>query len=225
LEPLQRLGGFFKVEECCRGEADFATDCIVSDIDDTLFNTSGCLPIPLAFVNTFIKYPKPIKGMPELFHLVKSELSRARFWYISASPYNVFPYFRSKLSLSGYPTGNTIIPSWKEALLIYSVKSAYIYKIECIERLQWFYSSYKVICFGDSLMKDPEVYGEIFRRHHNWMFIILIRIIGSKNHYRNREARFRKAFTAVPVESYYVYREPEEASIFLKKCIARMIRH
>jgi phosphatidate phosphatase APP1 len=183
--------------------------CIISDIDDTLFRTSTeCLPMLSAFINTFLKHPKSIDGMPELYRLIQLELSRTRFWYISTSPYNIFPYFRSRLSLAQYPNGNMVIPSWKEALLIHSLGLVYIYKIACIEKLHRYYSSRKVVCFGDSLMKDPEVYGEIYRRYPDWVFIILIRMVGSESLYRNSRPRFQKAFTGVPTNMYYIFQKP-----------------
>jgi Uncharacterized conserved protein (DUF2183) len=43
----------------------------------------------------------------------------------------------------------------------------------------------KVILIGDTLVKDPEVYGEIYRKYPDWVLTILIRMTGDECLYRN----------------------------------------
>ena len=100
------------------------------------------------------------------------------------------PYFRSNFSLIDYPNGEIVIPiTWKKAVHIHLTGSVYQYKLECIDRLYAHFSSRKLICLGDTLMKDPEVYGEIYRRYPGWVALIFIRIVGRKGSYRNSGAR------------------------------------
>jgi phosphatidate phosphatase APP1 len=191
--------------------------CVISDIDDTLFNTSiGCIPELSAFLNTFLKHPQPINGMPELYRLIQRKMFSPCFWYVSASPYNFFPYFRSNLSLEEYPNGEVLIPTWKEALKIYVLGSTYRYKLECLEKLRQYRdnSSRALICIGDTFMHDPEVYGELYRRYPDWIFIILIRVVGKRDLWRNSGVRLDKAFNMVPSGLYHVFRDPDELNIY-----------
>lgn len=194
--------------------------CIISDIDDTVLETStGYLPVLSAFFHTFLKHPKPVKGMPELYRIIQLSLPQPRFWYISASPYKLFPYFRSRTSLKEYPNGNVVLPSREESFRIYLTRSVYKYKLECLEKLYHYYSARRIVLIGDSLMKDPEIYGEIYRRHPQWIIGILIRIVGQEHAYRNSIVRFEKSFAEVPFELCYIFRKPGELNVYLNNIL------
>jgi phosphatidate phosphatase APP1 len=64
-------------------------------------------------------------------------------------------------------------------------------------------------------MKDPEVYGEIYRRYPEWVCLILIRLVGKKNEYKNSTVRFQKAFNQVPVNIYRIFQKPCELTVHL----------
>jgi phosphatidate phosphatase APP1 len=194
--------------------------CVISDIDDTILNTStSYLPKLSALVNTFFWHPKPIDNMPELYRLIQMHSPRPRFWYISASPYNIFPFFRSPPALKTYPNGNIVIPEWRDVVRIHLTRSTYHYKLQCMENLHQCYSSYKVILIGDTLMKDPEVYGEIYRKYPDWVLTILIRMTGDECLYRNSRIRFLEAFAMVPTHLYYPFRRPCELIAYLDNLI------
>jgi hypothetical protein len=190
--------------------------CVVSDIDDTMLNTSiGCLPKLSALINTFLKHPQSVNGMPDFYNYIQVNLLHPRFWYISASPYSIMPCFRSPFSLKDYPSGEIIVPTWKKAVQILLMGSVFQYKVECIDRLYAHCSSHKLICLGDTLMKDPEVYGEIYRRYPDQVILIFIRIVGRKGSYRNSMERFAKAFAMVPGNIYHIFTEPCELNVRL----------
>jgi phosphatidate phosphatase APP1 len=183
--------------------------CIISDIDDTLVATSsGRFPKVSAILNTFLRHPKSIDGMPDMYRNIQQSLKRARFWYISVSPYKAFPILRSPINLGQYPNGNIVIPSWKQAFQIHlgRIGSGLKFKILCIEKLHKYYASHKLICVGDSLRDDPEIYGEVYRRYPEWVRMIFIRITGK----RNSKERFQQAFSGVPVNKYKTFQDPWE---------------
>jgi phosphatidate phosphatase APP1 len=188
---------------------------VVSDIDDTLFETSAArFRRFTAFWNTFFRYPKVVKDMPTLYNLIHLRF-KPEFWYISASPYNLFPYCRSRISLDPYPTGHATLPTRAEAVRIYTTTSVFVYKTQCIEQLCEHLLSPSILLLGDSLMRDPEVYGEIYRRYLHWRVVILIRMIGDQRARRNSSTRFQKAFTEVPANNYHLFEKPAELNHFL----------
>lgn len=187
--------------------------CIISDVDDTLFHTSsGIVPCISAFIHTFLIHPEPIEGMPDLFHILQHTLPRSSFCYISASPHKLLP-FRT-LSIAEFPMGKVSTPSFKEALCIYLQGSLRNFKMTCVEEINRSYPSSNLLLFGDSLMRDPEIYGEVYRKHPDRVFSILIR------KYKNVERkarRFERAFKNVPSESYCVFETYSELILYLQR--------
>jgi hypothetical protein len=66
-------------------------------------------------------------------------------------------------------------------------------------------------------MGDPEVYGEIYRRHPDSRMLIFILMVGSKDSYRNSKERFAKAFAMVSANIYRIFAEPLRAECTLKR--------
>lgn len=94
----------------------FATStgwAIISDIDDTIKKTMTASPLGI-LRTTFIEEPVPIQGMPELYSLIKSSLKNPPFWYLSASPYNLYPFLR-EFREAHYPPGSMFLreASWR----------------------------------------------------------------------------------------------------------------
>src|SRR2546423_7088194 len=66
---------------------------IISDIDDTIKETMASSLVGV--LKTFLKEPKPISDMREFYHHLKSRLLDPPFWYVSASPYNLYLFLRN----------------------------------------------------------------------------------------------------------------------------------
>lgn len=198
---------------------------VISDIDDTIKVTltdhvSGALK------TTFLDDPTPIKGMPELYWHMNTALNNPPFWYLSASPYNLYPFlhdFRDK----HYPRGTLELrnASWQNVLhFIESVsRGTREYKIgKMEERIFKYWPKRRFVCLGDSTQSDPEVYGEMCRRHPGWIGAVFIRRVkdvvepgdgvlpGRSDEERNKSERFEKAFEGVSKDVWYVFDEPEE---------------
>ena len=198
---------------------------VVSDIDDTIKVTltdhvSGVLK------TTFLDEPEAIKGMPELYWHMNDVLENPPFWYLSASPYNLYPFlhdFRDRY----YPRGTLElrIASWQNLMhFLESInKGTQEYKIEKMEeRIFKYWPKRKLVCIGDSTQSDPEVYGEIERRHPEWVGAIFIRRVtgvvepgdglvpGRGDEERNANDRFEKAFSGVDRAKWYVFDDPRD---------------
>jgi phosphatidate phosphatase APP1 len=184
---------------------------IISDVDDTILE-SFTRSFFFFLLNSFIINPKKVKGMPQVYSYMQRKLINIRFWYISASPYNIFPYVRSFHNISSYPQGDVVLPTKRQILsfLFSTSEQIYRYKFCAIEYIHTIYSPQNVVCIGDSVQEDPEIYGDIYRRRPCWVQAIFIRIVGDECDYRNSLARFRKAFSEIPTTIWYTFRSPDE---------------
>src|ERR1700761_7956018 len=82
---------------------------VISDIDDTIIQTQTSSFCRL-LMHTFLSHPEDIEGMPQLFAYITEVLANCQFWYISATPYNLLPYFRSPPNITAYSLGEIILP-------------------------------------------------------------------------------------------------------------------
>lgn len=114
---------------------------------------------------TFVNEPKPVPGMPELYKDLDNTLPEDTPWfYLSASPYNLYPFlrqFRDKY----YPTGTMILrdSSWKTiaGLLSALTMGTEEYKVDRMKKIHSWLPQRKMILIGDSTQSDPEAYGEL----------------------------------------------------------------
>ncbi|KAI1813833.1 hypothetical protein GGS20DRAFT_577316 [Poronia punctata] len=189
---------------------------IVSDIDDTIKITQTSDPIGI-LRTTFLDEPQPAPGMPELYKHINSLLRDTSAWfYLSASPYNLYPFLR-EFRDQHFPHGTIILrdSSWMsvQGLLTTLTLGTEEYKVDRLEKMHSWLPRRKMIFIGDSTQSDPEAYGEIYRRHPEWVKVILIRkvediaAIGIED--KNDPERFEKAFKDVPREAWHVFSDPE----------------
>lgn len=63
--------------------------------------------------NTFVNIPAHTPGVPDLYRAVRDAVSTEQhpspFFYISASPYNLYPFLRKFLMDANYPGGQIIL--------------------------------------------------------------------------------------------------------------------
>ncbi|KAL9084404.1 MAG: hypothetical protein Q9159_005238 [Coniocarpon cinnabarinum] len=198
---------------------------VISDIDDTIKVTltdhvAGILK------STFLDKPQPITGMPELYRHMSDTLKRPPFWYLSASPYNLYQFlhdFRDQY----YPRGTLELrnASWHNVdNFLRSVnKGTQEYKVDKMEQnIYRLWPKRKFICLGDSTQTDPEAYAEMAKKHPGWIRKIFIRraknvvepgddiLPGRGDEERNRPERFAKAFEGLSKDLWYVFDDPAE---------------
>lgn len=134
------------------------------DVDDTIKITMTSDPVGIV-EETFCNEPRPVPGMPELYRHVQSLLPEDTPWfYLSASPYNLYPFirdFRDKY----YPPGTLILRdfSWKTVagLLSALTMGTEEYKADRMKKVNGWFPKRKMIVIGDSTQSDPEAYGEV----------------------------------------------------------------
>ncbi|KAF7597496.1 hypothetical protein BBP40_003743 [Aspergillus hancockii] len=185
---------------------------VISDIDDTIKYTKTSESTGI-LRTTFVEEPRPIAGMSELYSHIERELAPA-WYYVSASPYNLYPFLRSFIHAHFSP-GTLVLrdSSWldiSELVKSFTVNTME-YKVEQIEKIRRRFPQRKVICIGDSTQKDPEAYAAIYKKHANWIHAIWIRKVTDVPHLeeQNSPERFERAFQGIPDRVWKVFEEPQ----------------
>lgn len=187
---------------------------IVSDIDDTIKRTmtmdsTGILR------TTFVDEPEPIPGMPELYAHLRHALCNPPFWYLSASPYNLYPFLKHFRN-AYYPGGTLVLreSSWMSiaGLLRNLTVGTESYKVDRLEKIHAAFPHRRFLLIGDSTQSDPEAYGEVCRRHPEWAVKVFVRRVtdAAVDEKKNAPDRFEKAFEGVPRDRWFVFDDPVE---------------
>ncbi|KAF2642174.1 actin filament organization protein-like protein App1-like protein [Massarina eburnea CBS 473.64] len=189
---------------------------IISDIDDTIKKTLTASPVGI-LKTTFAEEPEPIPGMPELYAHIKNKLDNPPFWYLSASPYNLYPFLR-QFRDQYYPPGSLILreASWMNlaGFLANLTQGTQAYKVSRMDKVYEWFPKRRFVCIGDSTQKDPEAYAEMYRKHPKWIKAIYIRkvmgVAEMDEQGKNSEERFEMAFEGVPRAVWRVFVDPGE---------------
>lgn len=201
---------------------------IISDIDDTIKITQTTSPLGILH-NTFcVENPLPVQGMPELYANLKTKLDNPPFLYLSASPYNLYPFLRSFRS-AHFPPGPLILrdASWQNlgGLISSLSQGTQEYKSARIAKIHSWLPQRKVILIGDSTQSDPEAYGACARDFPGWVGAIFIRkvtgIAGMDEEAKNGDGRFEKAFEGVERGVWSVFEDPKEVAEGVERLVGR----
>ncbi|KAL0946118.1 hypothetical protein HGRIS_012383 [Hohenbuehelia grisea] len=186
-----------------------------SHIDDTV-KVTGTLDKKKLIQTTLIDDPEPVAGMPEVYASLKKSLTTSSpptFVYVSGSPFQLYPFLRSfisdKFSESKGPIllQNLTITDIPSVINFANSDGIQAYKLSMIERLHGFYSKKKFLTIGDSTQKDPETYGDAFRKFGgDFVACIWIRKVDGGD---NSDQRFETAFKAVPKERFRLYEDKD----------------
>lgn len=137
---------------------------ISTDIDDTIKVTMTSDPIGI-LRSTFVDSPTPCDGMPELYEFLHAAIKETSpFFYLSASPYNLYPFLR-EFRQRYYPPGTIILRDSSfmslPGLLSQLTLGTGEYKVDRMKKIHSWLPKRNMICIGDSTQADPESYGEM----------------------------------------------------------------
>ncbi|KAJ4389553.1 hypothetical protein N0V93_007023 [Gnomoniopsis smithogilvyi] len=159
---------------------------------------------------------------------IKSQITSASpFFYLSASPYNLYPFLR-EFRNNYFPHGQLILrdASWMSlpGLISTFTLGTQEYKTDRIKKIYQWLPRKKFIVVGDSTQTDPEAYSEAYRTYGpKWIRLILIRkvtgvaTIGIDE--KNKAERFEKAFEGVPRNVWHVFEEPAECYQLIRDAV------
>jgi phosphatidate phosphatase APP1 len=134
----------------------------VLDIDDTT-KISDVLNRLKLLRHTFLdKHGQPVPGMPELYRSLEERLCKPTFFYLSASPWQLYLFLLDFIR-TNYPFGQIILRDMSFVELSSFVATLTIgtqeYKEDEMEKIHQWFPKKQFICIGDSAQTDPEAYG------------------------------------------------------------------
>lgn len=180
----------------------------VSDIDDTVKITQ-VRDRKAMIANTFMAPFQAVPGMAGLYAGWIDRASGDHLHFVSSSPWQLYPALRALLDQAGFPPASFTLKRIR--LKDRSVAALFAdpreTKPAAIERLLEAHAERPVILVGDSGELDPEVYGEIARKHPARVAFIAIRDVTGES---RSAPRYSKAFEGVPSERWQIFREPGE---------------
>ncbi|KAJ7594271.1 hypothetical protein C8J56DRAFT_432403 [Mycena floridula] len=186
---------------------------VISDIDDTV-KISNVLNKLKLLEATFLDSPTPVAGMPDLYASLETSLKSPQFIYVSGSPFQLYPFLHDFIGAS-FPKGpillrNLTITDLSSLLSFTSSDGVFEYKSAMIDRIKGIYPAKKFLVIGDSTEKDPETYGEAFRKYGDFITCIWIHQVDGAD---NTPARFAEAFDSVPTNKFRIYTDADIPSL------------
>ncbi|KAF8674948.1 hypothetical protein RHS04_06807 [Rhizoctonia solani] len=193
---------------------------VISDVDDTIKVSQVNNRIAL-LRNTFVADPSAVPGMPELYASLNTQLNNPSWFYLSASPWQLYPFLHDFLNAQGrFPRGQLILRDMSRgAMPVYLsalTMGTQAYKVDRLSKVhEWLPEpARRVVLIGDSTQKDPESYGEIARKWPNWVGAIWIRVVQGVDERKEKDLndpkRFAKAFEKVDSRIWKTFIDPKE---------------
>lgn len=186
---------------------------VISDVDDTIKVSNVLDKLALAR-STLLEEAKPVDGMPELYQSLATSLNRPAFFYVSGSPFQLYPFLHEFIETT-YPQGPLVLQN----LTVFDVQGllnfagsdgVQEYKVKMIDRIVGMYPAKKFLAIGDSTQRDPETYAEAFKKYPDLIACTWIRTVQGAN---NTAERFAEAFAGVPKGKFRVFKDEDIASL------------
>jgi phosphatidate phosphatase APP1 len=183
---------------------------VISDIDDTIKHTNVNDRSEM-LENAFINEYQSIPGMSGIYK--KWQKEGASFFYVSSSPWQIYPALQKFLKAQQFPGGSLYLKTFrlKDKTVFNLFKSSEKTKPPIIRKILKNYPKRKFILVGDSGEHDPEVYGIIASEFPNQVVHIYIRKVTFNEEQKELEAekhsmcRFIKAFENISNEKWTVF--------------------
>ena len=182
---------------------------VISDIDDTV-KVSQVSDKQALLRNTFLYEFRAVDGMSDLYRRLNAR--GAAFHYISSSPWQLYPPLAAFARAAGFPEATFEFRRfrWKDSGILGLLGDPRQTKPPAIEALLGSYPKRRFCLIGDSGEKDPEVFGEIARRHPQQIACIFIRNVTAEV---SEAPRFREAFRAVDSRLWRLFTDPRELAV------------
>jgi processive 1,2-diacylglycerol beta-glucosyltransferase len=179
---------------------------VISDIDDTIKVSHGGDRRAMIH-NTFCQPFAAVAGMAPVYQSW-ARATGASFHYVSASPWQLYPALRDFLQCNGFPQGTFHLRRvrLKDQSILSLLAFPAGHKQVFIARMLRRYPRRQFILVGDTIGRDPEIYGDLARRFPQVARIYL---------HQPREAavselRLGKALRKIPPEKWQMFRDPTE---------------
>jgi phosphatidate phosphatase APP1 len=137
---------------------------VISDIDDTI-KVSEVADKRALLANTFLHEYRAVPGMADRYRRWAAD--GAAFHYVSDSPWQLYQPLTAFLREAGFPAGTMHLKlfRWKDSSFFDLFTEPRQRKLRVIEPLLRSFPGRKFILVGDTGEQDPEIFGELARKH------------------------------------------------------------
>jgi phosphatidate phosphatase APP1 len=182
---------------------------VISDIDDTV-KVSQVRDKQALLRNTLLSEYRPVDGMPDLYRRLAAR--GAIFHFVSSSPWQLYSPLVAFARAARFPEATFELRRfrWKDGSVFELLGDPRQTKPPAIEALLGCYPGRRFCLVGDSGEKDPEVYGEVARRHPEQIACIFIRNVTGEV---SEAPRYRAAFRAVDPTRWRLFSDPRELAV------------
>lgn len=137
---------------------------LISDIDDTIKHT-GVADARSVLRKTLLEPFAPVTGMSGLYQRFQSRHGAA-FFYVSASPWQLYPPLAGFLEDGGFPAGVWYLKRFrlKDRSFASLFADPVSYKTAILETLVEQFPGRRFVLVGDSGERDPEIYAALARK-------------------------------------------------------------
>lgn len=201
------------------GEPGFATTriekigpdgwSVISDIDDTLKITEVAHRLRV-LRRTFLEEFEAVPGMAAL--LGRLAARGAAFHYVSLAPWQLDEPLREFLAKEGFPAGTLDLQRFRlqDGELGDLLRDSKELKLAVLEPLLARWPKRRFLLIGDSGQSDPELFGELLRRHPDQVAAAWIRIVPDPGDADSKAAgeRLAAAFRDVPAARWRLFDDP-----------------
>jgi phosphatidate phosphatase APP1 len=156
---------------------------IISDIDDTVIasNVTNKLRMALTAVLSNARTRKPFEGVAGLYDALRNGAGGAEenpIFYISNSPWNLYPVLIEFLKLQKIPLGPLLLRDFGDHLLF--AKEPHGHKMKNIRMILETFPHLPFVLIGDSGERDPEIYRDVVKQFPDRVRAIYIRSIDQR---------------------------------------------
>lgn len=180
---------------------------ILSDIDDTV-KVTNVLDKVETLENTFLEPFRPVDNMAETYRGWLAEPQAGHLHFVSSSPWQLFADLAAMLDTAGFPPATFDLKAIRPKSLAAVgdlMADPLATKPPVIEQVLAKYPRRRFALVGDSGEKDPEVYGEVARRHPDRIVYIAIRDVTGED---ASAPRYAAAFASVKAP-YEIFTDPK----------------
>lgn len=164
--------------------------------------------------------------MPDSLHRLVMPTRRTSFFFLTASPYNLFPLMRNPVNLERFPAGRLILPTAWQALGFLLCRHTILdYKLRSMHRVLSSADDRNLICIGDSSYSDFDVYKTFFEKYPQKRGAIAIRALHETSSSVLREHQMMKRIPHVKYTRYATVSELDDFLMSLEEDLARSNKH
>lgn len=179
---------------------------VVSDIDDTI-KDSNVLDKRELMKNTLVREFKPVADMAKVY--TGWARAGAAFHYVTGSPWQLHPSLAEFCTKQGFPGGSFMHRYFRvqDGTALSLLQAPEAFKLGTIAPIFKDFPKRKFILVGDTGERDPEVYGDLARRHPGRVQLIAVRNVTDES---LDNPRMQAAFAGLSSTQILLFREAGE---------------